>query len=99
MGRASTVTCRCLPLLLASLVGLAGCGNDTSMTKADEELMKHPPKMTDANRATMASAMAEGSRKAASAETAWAAKQDPAKIAKINADRAAMGRPPLGTGP
>ena len=87
-----------LPLALAALLGAAGCGQDNSMTARDIAAMRNPPKMTDANRALMAQGMAEGSRKAAGEEAAWAAKQDPAKLARINADRAAMGRPPLGAG-
>lgn len=75
---------------------LAGCGQDNAMTQAQIDALKHPPAPTAADRQRMANAMAQGAQQAQSAEAAWAAKQDPEKIKRINADRAAMGRPPLG---
>ena len=86
---------RLLWLLLA--VPLVGCGNGTDMTQAQIDGAK-AAKFDDAARAKVAAGMAAGAQAQKSGETAWAAKKDPAEVARINAERAAMGRPPLGGG-
>ncbi|CAN5511496.1 hypothetical protein BH11ARM2_BH11ARM2_35300 [soil metagenome] len=71
---------------------LVGCG-DNGMTQA--EVTKKSPPMTDADRAKMAAGMAKGAEVARAEQSAWAGK-NPADAARINAERAKMGRPPLG---
>ncbi|AIE84158.1 hypothetical protein [Fimbriimonas ginsengisoli] len=76
-------------------LALAGCGNSGGMSQKELDSMKTSPKMTDANRATVAAAMAGGAEARRKAEADWA-KAHAAETAKINAERAKMGRPPLG---
>jgi hypothetical protein len=77
----------------ASLI-LSGCGDNT-MSQAEIDKAKNSPKMTDADRAKVAAGMAAGAEAARKSQQDWAAK-NPAELAKINAERAKMGRPPLG---
>jgi hypothetical protein len=51
--------------------------------------------MTEADRAKVAAGMAAGAEAAKKSQQDWAAK-NPAELAKINAERAKMGRAPLG---
>ena len=85
---------RLLWLLLA--VPLVGCGS-TDMTQAQIDRAK-AAQFDDAARAKVAAGMAAGAEAKKASEAAWAAKKDPAEVARINAERAAMGRPPLGGG-
>ena len=84
------------PTLIVLAAVLVGCGQDTAMTQKQIDALKHSPTPTAGDRQKMADAMTKGGQDAQAAEKAWAARQDPAKIAQINADRAKMGRPPLG---
>lgn len=83
----------CLGLVVASVV-VAGCGSD-GMSQAELDSMKNSPKMTDADRAKVAAGMAQGAAQANQSQAEWA-KAHPEEAAKINAERAKMGRPPLG---
>lgn len=76
------------------LLTLFGCGDENAMSKAEIEASKHPKPFTDAQRKAMADAMARGGAEAAAQEKAWArAHRD--QLAKINAERAKGGKPPL----
>lgn len=73
---------------------LAGCsGND--MTKNEIDAVKHSPPMTDADRKRVAEGMAAGAEKARQQENDWG-KQHPEQLAKVNAERAKYGLPPVG---
>jgi len=84
-------------LLLALAAPLLGCGSDNAITQAELDRAK-TAKFDDAARAKVAAGMAAGAQAQKASEASWAAKRDPAELAKINAERAAMGRPPLGGG-
>lgn len=84
-------------LLLLAAASLVGCGSSTDITQAEVDRAKSA-KFDDAARAKVAQGMAAGAQAKRAQEASWAAKKDPAELAKINADRAAMGRPPLGGG-
>ncbi|RYG27123.1 hypothetical protein EON82_00545 [bacterium] len=86
---------RFLPILLAA--PLVGCGPGTDMTNAQIEGAK-TAKFDEVARSKVAAGMAAGAEAKKSSEANWAAKRDPAEVARINAERAAMGRPPLGGG-
>lgn len=82
---------------LAVLLGtsaVVGCGSDNSITKDELDRVK-ASKMTDEARARMAQGMQEGANKAREQELQWA-KDHPNDVARVNAERAKMGRPPLG---
>jgi len=61
---------------------------------SDAEAKKKSPQMTDADRAKLAAGMAEGAKKRQASQAAWAQK-NPAEVARVNAERASMGRAPL----
>jgi hypothetical protein len=67
------------------------------MTQAEIDHAK-TARFDAAAQAKVAAGMAAGGQAQKSSEAAWAAKKDPAEVARINAERAAMGRPPLGGG-
>jgi len=81
-------------LALPGALILGGCGDNT-MSQAEIDKAKNSPKMTDADRAKVAAGMAAGAEAAKKSQQDWAAK-NPDQLAKINAERAKMGRPPLG---
>jgi hypothetical protein len=80
------------PLVAAVL--LSGCGDNT-MSQSEIDKAKTSPPMTEADRAKVAAGMAAGAEAAKKSQQDWAAK-NPAELAKINAERAKMGRAPLG---
>ena len=85
---------RHLILVTVAASALAGCKSD-GYSKAEMDSIKNSPKMTDKDRTTVANAMAKGGEIARNQEAEWA-KAHPDEVAKINADRAKMGRAPLG---
>ncbi len=81
--------------LVAVAAFLTGCGSSGDITQADIDRAKSA-KFDAAAQAKVAAGMTAGGQAKKAQEAAWAAKKDPAEIARINAERAAMGRPPLG---
>jgi hypothetical protein len=81
-------------LLAISVLFLSGCGDNT-MSQAEIDKAKNSPKMTDEDRAKVAAGMAAGGAAAKQSQQAWADK-NPEELARVNAERAKMGRPPLG---
>jgi hypothetical protein len=73
---------------------LIGCGDNT-MSQAEIDKAKNSPKMTDEDRARVAAGMAAGGAAAKQSQQEWADK-NPEELARVNAERAKMGRPPLG---
>ena len=69
------------------------CSGGNSISQ-DEVNRAKSAKFDDAARAKMVSGMQAGAAAAAKQKQDWAAK-NPGQLAKINAERAAMGRPPL----
>jgi len=84
-------------LCLLAAVPIVGCGSGTDMTQADIDRAK-TAKFDEAARAKVMAGMAAGGEAKKNQEASWAAKKDPAELTRINAERAAMGRPPLGGG-
>jgi hypothetical protein len=79
---------------LFGLLAACGCGDENAMSKAEIEASKHPKPFTDAQRKAMGDAMARGAAAAAAQEKEWAlAHKD--QLAKVNAERARGGKPPL----
>lgn len=76
-------------------VVLAGCGDSNAMTKAEVDASKNAKPMTDKDRETMIKGMAQGGVDAKKQEAEWA-KANKDKLDKVNAERAKLGRPPLG---
>jgi hypothetical protein len=76
---------------------IVGCGNGAEMSQKEIDSVNTSPPMTDANRSQVARGMAEGGAKSRQNEADWA-KAHAADVARINAERAKMGRPPLGGG-
>lgn len=87
---------RSLMLLAVATMGacLVGCGSN-AMTKDDIDSLKNSPAMTDEDRQKVADGMAAGAEAARQQQEDWA-KKNPEELARINAERAKMGRPPLG---
>jgi hypothetical protein len=79
--------------VLGAILASFGC-SDNSMTKDEMERAK-AAKMTDADRQKVADGMARGAQDRLDQQKSWAEK-NPEELAKINAERAKMGRPPLG---
>ncbi len=87
---------------LFAVVGMLGsslgCGDGGGISKKEMDSIKESPAMTDADRAKIVGGMQEGADKARTQETEFAKTKTPEELAQINADRARMGRPPLGGG-
>lgn len=81
---------------LLALLSLVGCGRDVGMTQKEIDDMKNSPPMTDADRAKVAEGMRRGAEDSAAQQSNWAANKSPEEVERINAERAKMGRPPLG---
>ena len=92
IGKSKLVISIVSPLIAAVL--LSGCGDNT-MSQAEIDKAKTSPPMTEADRSKVAAGMAAGAAAAKKSQQDWAAK-NPAELAKINAERAKMGRAPLG---
>jgi hypothetical protein len=84
-------------LAAACLVVMAGCSSDNSMTQAEIDSLKHSRQPTPEEVRKVTAGMAQGAKQAQQSQADWA-KQHPEEAAKINAERAKMGRPPLGGG-
>jgi hypothetical protein len=83
-------------LILGVLVFSAtmwGCSGGNTISQ-DEVNRAKAARFDDAARAKVVSGMQAGAAAAAKQKQDWAA-QNPERLAKINAERAAMGRPPL----
>lgn len=80
--------------LAIAVASLTGCGSGNDMTKEEMDRAKGA-KFDDAARAKVAAGMAAGAEAAKRQEADWAAKH-PDELAKVNAERAKAGRPPLG---
>ena len=74
---------------------LAGCSSGSDMSKDEIKTFQHPPPMTDANRKQMSDAMTAGANKELDHEKKWRA-DHPEEAAKMDAERAAHGLPPIG---
>lgn len=74
--------------------GLAACNND-GMSKKEIDSIKSSPPMTASDWNKVTGGMKAGAEKRQNSQADWA-KQHPDEAAKINAERAKMGRPPLG---
>ncbi|MCW5940826.1 MAG: hypothetical protein KIS66_01250 [Fimbriimonadaceae bacterium] len=83
-------------LVLLVLMGLVGCGNDPGMTQKEIDDMKNSPRMTEADRAKVAEGFRKGAEATRAQQSEWAAGKSPEEVARINAERAKLGRPPLG---
>lgn len=83
------------PAIGVMVVLLAGCQNN-DMSKGEMDKAKQS-KFDDAARAKMAEGMKQGAAAAHSQQQEWANK-NPSELARINAERAKMGRPPIGGG-
>ncbi|MBS1709777.1 MAG: hypothetical protein JSS65_13780 [Armatimonadetes bacterium] len=86
----------CAVLGVVVVVPLAGCG-DEGMSKKEIDSIKNSPPMTEKDWNKVGSAMKAGGEKRLSSQAEWA-KTHPEEAAKINAERAKMGRAPLGGG-
>ncbi|MCG9895348.1 MAG: hypothetical protein MH204_07730 [Fimbriimonadaceae bacterium] len=91
---------RSLPLLLALpavILLAAGCGQSgISKDELDAAAESKPPTPEQMQR--VRETMAQGAADAQKQQSDWAAGRSPEEIARINAERAKMGRPPLGGG-
>jgi hypothetical protein len=88
-----------LMLCLALIAGMiaVGCGSSSDMSQDEAKKAKGAPApMTDAQKSAMQSQMTQGSKAAQSADAAFLASHSKEEIAKVNAQRAQGGRPPLG---
>jgi len=80
--------------LSAAVLGI-GCGAGSEMSKQEIANFKNPPPMTDENRKQLSTAMATGATKELDHEKQWRS-DHPAEAAKMDAERAAHGLPPIG---
>ncbi len=83
--------------LITVAFAAVGC-DDGGISKKEMDSIKDSPAMTDADRLKVANGMREGAERARAQEREWLKSKTPEEIAEINADRAKMGRPPLGGG-
>lgn len=90
----NTVHWTALVLGLACAGLLAGGCGDGGMTKEELDSLKNSPQMTEADRQRVAEGMKQGAEAKESSQAEWA-RQNPEEVARINAERAKMGRPPL----
>ncbi|MEZ0326938.1 MAG: hypothetical protein ACAH95_13645 [Fimbriimonas sp.] len=93
MNKFARLSCAIALSILSFVV--TGCGSGNDMSQKELDAMKNAPKMTDADRAKVAAGMQQGAAKSQQSQADWA-KAHPEEAAKINAERAKMGRPPLG---
>ncbi len=79
-----------LPLSLILFAVVGGCGGPEPIKS-----LKTTGQMTDADRQKMADAMAAGNKKSDDEQKQWRI-DHPAEAAKMDADRAKAGMPPIG---
>jgi hypothetical protein len=75
-------------------LGLTACGQD-GISKQEIDSIKNSPKMTEKDWQRVGDGMKEGADARRNSQADWA-KKNPAEVARVNAERAKAGKPPLG---
>ena len=74
---------------------LTACGDENAMSKKEMDSIKNSPKMTADDWDKVGAGMKKGAEARSSSQAEWA-KKNPEEVARINAERAKAGKPPLG---